>query len=1243
MIRTTCRRRPLQVEALEERSLLTVVPGGLELQVNSYTTVAQFAPAVASDHAGNRVVVWTSDTQDGDGQGVFAQRFDAAGAPLGGEFQVNAHTTGDQSDPAVAMEPDGDFVVVWKSDGEDGDGDGVFAQRFDENGVPQGGPLQVNATAAGHQQQPAVATSANGGFTVAWQSLGQDGDGSGIYAQRFSSTGAPIGFEFQANTETASHQSQPALAMDVDGDFLVLWQSFGQDGNGDGVFGQRFDVSGIAMGPEFQVNTYTTGGQSQPVVAMDAGGDYVVAWHSSGQDGSGYGIYAQRYDAAGAPLGGEFQVNDHTPLNQRSPSVAVDVDGDFVVAWQSAAQDGSDYGIYARRYGSNGSPQSGEFRVNSFTAGDQLAAGVAMDAGGGFLVAWQSTGQDGSGEGIFAQRYGETEPSTVLGVATQSGEPIAVDDTLTERVTALVVSFSRNMSTLGGDNGADSVTNPANYELLRSGMEMPAAIADIDYGYNPLSEQFEATLHLSGPLSSGAYQWTLRDALRTAHGVPLDGDSNGIPGGDYVHALRMSQLVPGSEFQVNTYTTGSQYSAAVAVAPSGDFVVAWQSNDQDGISASIRGQRYDASGVPQGDEFRVSDGPGNSSASRPSIGMDDQGNFVVVWQENSSERIAARRFGPSGVALGESFQVNSYTSGNFTLASVDMDADGNFVVAWTSTEQDGDDNGVYAQRYDADGVPQGGEFRVNTTTANREWNPSVAIGADGDFVIAWHSETQFGSSLGIYAQRYDAGGVPQGGEFQVNSYTGDVLRWSSAAMGPDGDFLITWGSDNQDGSDGGVFAQRFDASGTPQGGEFQVNSFTAGSQLFGKAAADDEGNYLITWQSDNQDGDKYGVFARRYAASGTPIGDEFQVNVHSDNGQDQPRVATAGDQVVMAWSSDGQDGDQFGVFARQYTIFAPGVTGRHLFYNQSKFDGNTVGADSSDDLAVATDKSAYLPGSGAATFDHISSYSRGINGVMVDIANPGGTITADDFTFRVSTQVQANNTPSSWASAPAPSDIALRAGAGVDGSDRVTIVWEAGAISNQWLQVIVEGNDAIGGFNTNTGLNVSDVFYFGNRIGDTGSGTPTLAVTSAADEIATRNNPGFGATITNVYDFDRSGLVNAVDSLIARNNAGLLTKINVADPPAAPAITAESSAAVANALAIPAAVTPSAHRVPATAPESVAPGGRGESATARRAVRVSAALPASATRQLPATSSETDTEVDEKLLDLLAAALLERM
>jgi hypothetical protein len=239
-----------------------------------------------------------------------------------------------------------------------------------------------------------------------------------------------------------------------------------------------------------------------------------------------------------------------------------------------------------------------------------------------------------------------------------------------------------------------------------------------------------------------------------------------------------------------------------------------------------------------------------------------------------------------------------------------------------------------------------------------------------------------------------------------------------------------------------------------------------------------------------------------------------------------------------------------------------------LFYNQSKFDGNTAGASSSDDNAIATDKVALqFSGSTTAPISAFSSYSRGINGIMVDIGGSHGTITASDFTFRVGT----NSDVGSWSDAPAPVSVSIRAGEGVGGSDRVTIIWANNAIQNTWLQVIVEGNDALGGFNTNTNLALSDVFFFGNRIGDTFiSSPPTIVSTTAADSLAARNNTGILQPVTNIYDFNKDATVGSGDELTARFNTGILTRNLTWSPLGDPMVAKpdDSLSAVASALTI---------------------------------------------------------------------------
>jgi hypothetical protein len=197
------------------------------------------------------------------------------------------------------------------------------------------------------------------------------------------------------------------------------------------------------------------------------------------------------------------------------------------------------------------------------------------------------------------------------------------------------------------------------------------------------------------------------------------------------------------------------------------------------------------------------------------------------------------------------------------------------------------------------------------------------------------------------------------------------------------------------------------------------------------------------------------------------------------------------------------------------------IADRKIFYNNSRFDAT------SDSGAIATDKSALLPG-GTAAFLNYTSCSLGINGIMVDIqnlANPG-TLSAADFLFNVGN----DNNPGAWISAPAPISVTVNTGGGTGGSDRVTITWDDNVIQNQWLQVTVKAD-------ANTGLAAPDVFYFGNAIGESGD-NPANAVVDYQDELGSRTHKsGIPlAPITSPYDYNRDGRVNATDDIIARHN-----------------------------------------------------------------------------------------------------------
>jgi len=382
-----------------------LVPSGSEFRVNTYTTSTQITPVISADAAGNFVVVWSSYGQDEDQFGVFARRYESNGTAIGAEFQVNSYTTGYQYRPAVSVAPAGEFLVTWDSVGQDGSEEGVFGQRYSSAGIANGTEFQVNTQTVGHQEVSAVAVIA-GGFVVAWQDYDQYD--ATVFARRYDSNGTPQGPAFQVNTFTPYDQQLPDVAAAAGG-FLIVWDSFKQDGDADGgVFMRRYDSSGVAQGTEFLVNSYTTSSQSGSAIAAAADGSFVVVWSGYGSgDASLFGIFGQRYDSAALRVGTEFQVNTYTTGPQGRPRVAVSEAGQFVVTWQSVGEDGNGYGIFARAFKSNGAPDGSEVQVNQYTTGHQVGPSIASVGDGSFVVVWQSPSQDGDFFGVFGRRLTE--------------------------------------------------------------------------------------------------------------------------------------------------------------------------------------------------------------------------------------------------------------------------------------------------------------------------------------------------------------------------------------------------------------------------------------------------------------------------------------------------------------------------------------------------------------------------------------------------------------------------------------------------------------------------------------------------------------------------------------------------------------------------------------------------------------------------------------------------------------------
>jgi Ca2+-binding RTX toxin-like protein len=1052
--------------------------GGIEAQVNTYSTGSQIDSNISVNADGSYVIVWTSVGQDGSYDGIFGQRFDTVGVKAGSEFQVNTTTTLRQNGGSVVSLSGGGFVVSWNDQNGDGSGEGITAQLFDAAGVKIGGEISVNTITNLNQTTQQISALSDGGFVITWADSSGDGDGDGygVRGQRFDSGGTKTGSEFGVNSYATSNQINGGLASFNTGGFVSTWYSSLQDGDGNGVFAQRFDTNGNKVGGELAVNTYTTGSQYSPQVAVLSDDGFVVVWHSIGQDGSGNGVFAQRFDASGAMAGSEFQVNSWTSGNQNQISVTELQDGGFVIAWtDNGGQDGGGKGSYGRRYDSTGATVGDEFRINETTAGAQYQPSIALRPDGNLVTAWNA--DDGEGVGIHSRIFTVTTGMTDL-TGTVDADSLfgsdqdnvisgdAGDDTL---------SGGAGDDTLDGGAGNDTAVytgNVADYAI--SGDDASATVTDQnatdgDEGSDILSgvEQLrfaDRTLYLDGTnnaaFSSAAVTLSgTEDTSRLITQAELLADASDFEG-DALTALNLSADIgtltdngdgtwtydPPTDFNgsvnlgydisdgsLTTEVTGTVDVAAVndaavvgtPVALTGTEDVGLlittselvaNATDVDGDTLSVVNITVDTGSLTDNlngtwtytgpadfngpaslsydvfdgtatvattasvDLAAVNDAPdanagvimlpegGFATGSVGATDVDDDVADLTFADASTDGTLASAAHGTvtfnadgtysyqadAGYVGTDSFdvrvtdagglsdvvtvdveafaaeslmtggaetQVNTYTAGQQKGSTTAVAADGSYVVVWMSADQDGDGDGIYGQRYDAQSTKTGSEFLINTSTTNSQSWADITTLSGGGFAVTWGSKNGDGDNGGIKAQVFDAAMTKVGGELDVNTITYQNQYAQFITGLADGGFVVTWsdGSGTGDGDGAGVRAQRFDAAGTKVGSEFGINTYSTSAQGNTAVAAFNGGGFVSTWYSNGQDGNGYGSYAQIIDANGNKSGAEIAVNTYTTGDQEPPKVAVlSDDSFVVTWRSAGQDGSGTGIYAQRF-------------------------------------------------------------------------------------------------------------------------------------------------------------------------------------------------------------------------------------------------------------------------------------------------------------------------------------
>jgi len=379
----------------------------------------------------------------------------------------------------------------------------------------------------------------------------------------------------------------------------------------------------------------------------------------------------------------------------------------------------------------------------------------------------------------------------------------------------------------------------------------------------------------------------------------------------------------GGEFLVNTQTGIIQWLPTITGLSGGGFVVTWEDHSGtlgDDSETSIKAQMFDAAGARIGGEFLV-----NSQAFsyqfRPTITGLSGGGFVVTWTDNSGTlgdasgySIKAQMFDAAGGRVGGEFLVNTETFSGQYFPTITSLSGGGFVVTWfDGGYSDGDRSSVKAQIFDVAGGRVGGEFLVNTQTGDEQWYPTITGLSGGGFVVTWedHSRTMGDNSSSIKAQMFDAAGARIGGEFLVNSQTFEHQQVPTITGLSGGGFVVTWQDQSRTLGDPvfmSIKAQMFDAAGARIGGEFLVNTQTFSDQRRPTITGLSGGGFVVTWEDlSGTLGDASGasIKAQMFDAAGGRVGEEFLVNTETFSAQYFPTITSlSGGGFVVTWTDE---------------------------------------------------------------------------------------------------------------------------------------------------------------------------------------------------------------------------------------------------------------------------------------------------------------------------------------------------
>ncbi|MCR4377239.1 MAG: tandem-95 repeat protein, partial [Rhodospirillales bacterium] len=894
-------------------------------------------PAIATLANGDFVITWPTILPDHDGSEIVAQRFDQSGNLVGGEFRVNEYEISDQTMSAIVALADGGFVVSWASWYQDWDMYAVVARRFNAAGEPVGEEFVINENISSYQDSPALSALPDGGFVAVWESYNQDGSLGGVYGRRYDKSGAPSSSEFQVNTYTENWQYEPDVVTLSEGNFVVVWDSYEQDGAYHGIYGQMYDYNGSAIGHEFQVHTWTEYSQMRPAVTAMADGGFLVIWEDGDNNpapGGGWDVAGQRYDALGRPVGGEFRVNfaDYWG-NETRPTVTTLSNGGFVVVWQSE----TDGMLRGQTFDAVSNPTDDLFTVDAPSIVQNWMPSIAPLDNGSFVVTWQAPLVSGGANEIHARIVSGAGASTttVINFTGRDGNDAlfggAGDDVLNGAGGDDTLSGGAGDDMLDGGDGSDTAVFSGNldeYDItVRDGQFVVRHVSPSgsDDGTIRLSNiEFAKFLNVTVDLSSGFLPPEVKDAKIVAPigSGPIEGSIDARdPDGD--DAALIYSVGNGPANGTLTLNEDGTYVYMPVQDFHGEDSFSIKVSDEAGIT---RYSKVSVDIVPthnRNTSFQVNTDMVGTKADwgdyhyhqKPKIAALENGSFVTVWAKKAPGSddydVMSQHFDASGHPIGGEERINVYANGMQYLPSVTAMDDGGYLVVWTS--QNGYSEELRARRYDQTGSPTSQEFKISDNATALKRAPSVAALSGGGFAVSWQSWHLDGAwhqdgDWGVYSRTFDATGRALSNDVLTNTHTANLQYEPVVTALGDGGFLTVWTSLMQDGSYHEVYAQRFDGNGSPVGSEYRINTGTQSVQFCPSVSVLSNGNIVAVWQ--DYDGEpapshSWDLTGQILTADGTKIGGEFRININDiPYSQKTPSIVSLSDGgFAVAWES----------------------------------------------------------------------------------------------------------------------------------------------------------------------------------------------------------------------------------------------------------------------------------------------------------------------------------------------------